>query len=171
MTMGMKAALAILIAGTAWAGDKFTDEQLKANFYNDLGPATVDVSSYPKQQQNNYAVFTRTCSQCHTLARPINAPLIKREDWKRYISRMHMKTKVTSGTEITKEEAATIADFLAYDAKIRKVDGKSAFDAQTDGLKKLYKDVSAERSRRQQQQDEKKIKEAPMPGQGVTPQP
>jgi cytochrome c5 len=171
MTKGMKAVLVVLVAGTAWAGDKLTDEQLKAKFYNDLGPATIDVSAYPKQQQDNYAVFAKTCAQCHTLARPINASLIKREDWKRYISRMHLKTKVTSGTSITKEEAATIADFLTFDAKIRKVDGKAAFDAQTDRLKKLFKDVEAERSSRQKNQDEKKVKEAPMPGQGVTPQP
>ncbi len=171
MTKGMKAALVVLIAGTAWAGDKLTDEQLKAKFYNDLGPSTIDVSAYPKQQQDAYTLFAHTCSQCHALARPINAPLIKREDWKRFISRMHMKTKVTAGTSISKEDAAKIADFLAFDAKIRKVDGKAAFDAQTERLKKLYKDAVEERSSRQKQQDEKRVKEAPMPGQGVTPQP
>ncbi|MBI3553388.1 MAG: hypothetical protein HY077_12910 [Elusimicrobia bacterium] len=161
----------VLPAGLAWAGEKFTAEQLKARFYYDLGPATLDVSSYPKRKQENYGVFARNCSQCHTLARPINAPIVKREDWRRYVRRMHLKTKAATGTDFSKTDGEEIVSFLAFDSKLRKVHGKAAFDAQTAQLKKLFEDVTAERSRRQQEQDQKKVKPAPMPGVGVKPQP
>ncbi len=166
-----KFAGAILMAGTAWAGEKFADEQLKARFYYDLGPATVDVSAYPKRQQDNYGVFARTCSQCHTLARPINSPIARKEDWKRYITRMHNKTKIASNTGFSKDDAHFILDFLAFDSNIRKVKGKGVFDAKTSELKLLFERTQAERSRRQQERDQKKVKAAPMPGQGVAPQP
>src|SRR3990172_9822175 len=72
---------------------RFSAEQFEARFYYDLGAAEIDISSYPKKQQDGYAVFARTCSQCHTLARPINAPFAVRKDWERYIQRMHIRTE------------------------------------------------------------------------------
>src|SRR5687768_15958120 len=50
--------------------ETFSEEELKALYYYDLGPKEIDVSDYPAKQQENYAVFRKACSHCHTLARP-----------------------------------------------------------------------------------------------------
>src|SRR5208282_2996823 len=97
--------LSLSIAGLVWAESKYTPQQLEARFYYDLGPAEVDVSSYPKKQQENYRVFAETCFQCHTLARPINSPIVERKDWRRYVQRMHGKTKIVAGTQISERDA------------------------------------------------------------------
>lgn len=161
---------AILLVGAASAAEKFTKEQLNARFYYDLGPAEADVSSYPQAQKDNYGVFARNCSQCHTLARPINAPIVSRKDWKRYVQRMHLKTKVSSGTAISKEDAKAIVDFLAYDSKVRKVDRKAGFAAKTAELQRLFEDVKKERGRLQAEEDRKKARELPM-GESQQPRP
>jgi uncharacterized protein (DUF1800 family) len=169
----MKTLLTVLIlcAGAAWAAEKFTDKELAARFYYDLGADTVDVSGYPKAQQDGYAAFAKTCAQCHTLARPINSPIAAKEDWRRYITRMHLKTKSTKGTDFSVEDARVILDFLAFDSNARKLKAKKDFDAKTAELKARFESVLAARSRRQKELDGKKVKDAPMPGQGVAPQP
>ncbi|MFI5345405.1 MAG: hypothetical protein ACHQ51_03420 [Elusimicrobiota bacterium] len=108
------------------------------HFYYDAGPETVDIFSYPKAQQGNYAVFAHSCSQCHTLARPINSPYITRGDWSRYVSAMHVKAKARGGPSFSPDEAKLIIDFLVYDAKIRKVEHKAAFAVLTKDLKKKF---------------------------------
>lgn len=158
MKLVLKAVVGLLAASTAVAAGRFAPEQLKAMYYYDLGPAAVDVASYPREQQENYKLFAQTCSRCHTLARAINSPLASRFDWKRYIARMHGKTKLTPGTGFTAEQAKHILDFLSYDSSVRKVRGKAAFDAQASELKKLFAEVKAERSRRQLESDKKKAR-------------
>lgn len=164
-------AMIMALGGLAWAGEKYTKEQLSARFHYDLGPAEVDVSSYPKKQQQNYQVFKRTCSQCHSLARPINSPLAKREDWGRYVRRMHLHTKVRAGTQISKEEAGAIVDFLAYDSKRRKLDQKPDFEARDLELRALFEEVKKERMRIQVEEDKSKVKPMPPAGAGERPQP
>ncbi|MBI4056619.1 MAG: hypothetical protein HY399_03630 [Elusimicrobia bacterium] len=163
MSCVAKTAIAIslgLFLSSAWAGGKFTPEQLKAQFYYDLGPSEIDVSGYPKDQQENYKVFKRTCSQCHTLARPVNNPLIQRADWDLYVSRMHVRTKVRPGTSISRKDARRVLNFLTYDSKMRKIDHKADFEAKTKELLKLFEEVKKERLRMQIEQDKKKIKES-----------
>lgn len=156
-----KLAAALTLGGLAWAGGKFTKVQLDARFHYDLGPAEVDVSSYPKEQQENYAIFAQTCSQCHTLARPINAPIVKREDWERYVRRMHLHSKIKAGTVVTREAAAAIVGFLAYDSKVRKVERKTDFEAKDKKLRRLFEEVKRERSRLQIEEDKRKARPAP----------
>lgn len=163
-------ALIAAFGAAAWAADKYDPEQLKARFYYDLGPSEIDVSSYPKNQQAHYAVFKRTCSQCHTLARPINAPIVSRQDWKRFIERMHLRTKVRSGTSLNKEEAKTIVEFLAYDAARRKVAQKANFEAKGRELQALFSEVQKERGTISIEEDKKKARETPMYS-GENPQP
>lgn len=150
----------------ALAQERYTPEQREARFYYDLGPNEVDATSYPKEQRENYRAFAKTCSRCHTLARPINSPLITREDWRRYVRRMHDKTKMSAGASIGNEEAKAVIDFLTYDAQVRKVKNKTAFAAKTAELKALFADVRKERSRVQVEEDKKKIQE-PAPYTGV----
>jgi hypothetical protein len=57
----------------------------------DKGPATINVSPYPAAIQQDYAVFTQKCSQCHKLSRPINSDFVLPDEWSRYIHRMMSK--------------------------------------------------------------------------------
>ncbi|NCO36663.1 MAG: hypothetical protein AUJ92_19280 [Armatimonadetes bacterium CG2_30_59_28] len=82
----------------------------------DKGPKTIDVSKYPKEMQGIYKNdFSKKCSKCHTLARPINTNK-KPDEWNKYVDKM-MK-KPNSG--IDKKSAEKIKDFLVYDQKNRK---------------------------------------------------
>jgi hypothetical protein len=82
----------------------------------DKGPATIDISKYPADMQADYKVFSKKCSQCHTLARPINCDFALPDEWERYVKRMMRKPN--SG--ISSDEAKQIFDFLVYDSKTRK---------------------------------------------------
>ena len=88
----------------------------------DKGPAKIDVSQYPPEQQKAYKVFESKCSKCHTIARPINTTMSKPE-WERYVKRMMHKPN--SG--ISDSQGKAIFDFLAYDQEVRKDKNPSAF--------------------------------------------
>ena len=88
----------------------------------DKGPATVNVSAYPAEQQKNYKVFADKCAKCHTIARPINTTMTKPE-WERYVKRMMHKPN--SG--ISDSQGKLIYDFLAFDQDTRKDKNPSAF--------------------------------------------
>jgi len=75
----------------------------------DNGPGTIDISSFPQEQQQSYAVFSTKCSKCHPLARPINSRFSAAE-WKRYMKRMIRRPN--SG--INEEQAAVIYQFLCF---------------------------------------------------------
>jgi hypothetical protein len=83
-------------------------------FEADLGPAWVDVSSYPPEQQLAYTLFSQKCSKCHTLARPINSSM-RGDDWNAYVNRMSRKP----GSGINPNDGETILGFLIYDSKRR----------------------------------------------------
>src|SRR5438552_11737061 len=112
-------------------------------FPNDAGPDQVDVSKYPPEFQAKYRLFARRCSQCHTMARPINSQflelspeqqaavkakepgLFQNDDiwhvedhvWSRFVKRMMAKP----GSNIQAEEAKKIWQFLVYDSQARKM--------------------------------------------------
>ncbi len=88
----------------------------------DKGPATVNVSTYPAEQQKNYKLFVDKCAKCHTIARPINTTMTKPE-WERYVKRMMHKPN--SG--ISDSQGKNIYEFLAYDQDTRKDKNPSAF--------------------------------------------
>ncbi|OGR84977.1 MAG: hypothetical protein A2901_06980 [Elusimicrobia bacterium RIFCSPLOWO2_01_FULL_54_10] len=109
---------------------------------NDMGPAEIDVSSYPNELKQNYKVFKFKCAACHTIARPINSQFLelsqdeqKKEKaanpelfkdkklahvedkiWNRYVKRMMTKP----GCPVKGEDGKKIWEFLAYDSKVRK---------------------------------------------------
>ena len=169
----MKARLAVLVflaavAGACQAardpspaGSKFSLEQLKAQSYADLGPDAVDAAAYPPKARAGYPYFVQVCSQCHTLARPLNGPEATRQEWELHIRRMHAKTLVNGWwTEFGKADAAKILDFLEYDSQVRKLDDKAAFAAKTAELKALFEEVKAERSRLQLEEGRRDAKPA-----------
>jgi hypothetical protein len=157
-----------LLAATAAAAAPAAKKAIEARFYYDLGPESIDVSSYPQKQKENYDVFAKTCSQCHTLARPINAPYVSRTDWKRYISRMRRKAANSGSAVVTTEQAKTALEFLVYDSDVRKVKDREAFQARTDALKKKFEKLQAAKPDVQNRDNRATIKN-PAPYTGTKP--
>lgn len=95
----------------------FEWEKLKAKkpLPYDRGAMAIDISKYSKEMQETYNFFTKKCSECHTIARPINAPHVG-EEWKTYLTKMMKKP----GAKISPMDAGKIYKFLVYDSKIRK---------------------------------------------------
>lgn len=81
----------------------------------DNGPATIDVSKYPKEQQDNYKVLEKKCQKCHVLARAINAPYSAIE-LEEYVKKMMKKARAG----VDAKSAAKITEFLKYDSTVRK---------------------------------------------------
>ena len=111
------AAFAVIGAGFALA--QAVDPRIQQY---DKGPATINVSGYPAGIQQNYAVFSQKCSQCHKLSRPINSDFVLPDEWSRYVHRMMSKP----GSGIDGSSGAKIYDFLVYDSSVRK---KAMLDA------------------------------------------
>ena len=88
----------------------------------DKGPSTINVSSYPPEQQQAYKLFVNKCSQCHTIARPINTSMTRTE-WMMYVKRMMHKPN--SG--ISNAQGKESFEFLAYDQQERKDKNPSKF--------------------------------------------
>ncbi|MGA8043166.1 MAG: hypothetical protein WCA37_10215 [Terracidiphilus sp.] len=88
----------------------------------DKGPSSINVSSYPPEQQKAYKVFVDKCAKCHTIARPINTTMTTQQ-WEMYVKRMMHKP--SSG--INDNQGKEIFEFLAYDQKARKDKNASAF--------------------------------------------
>lgn len=140
---------------------KFSLQQLQARSYADLGPDAVDASAYPEKAREGYPVFVQVCSQCHTLARALNSHEAARSDWEQHVRRMHEKTLVYGWwTDFGKRDAEKILDFLTHDSKVRKLDDKAGFEAETARLKELFKEVEAERSRLQLEEGRRDAKPA-----------
>jgi len=97
----------------------------------DKGPSKIDVSKYPPDMQKKYALFTKKCSQCHTIARPINCDFALEEEWDRYIHRMMRKAGPSA---IGADDGKQIFEFLVYDSKTRK---KALYDKKTAENKEL----------------------------------
>lgn len=81
----------------------------------DTGPDKIDVSTYTPEMQSSYKVFTKTCSKCHTLARPVNTSMTA-SYWAHYVGVMVDK----SPKPISMEDARKIYEFLVYDQEARK---------------------------------------------------
>ena len=68
------------------------------------------IASIPKDLVANYTLFSKRCSRCHTLSRPINAPISSARHWKAYVNRMRLNP--SSG--ISPKDAQRIVMFLDY---------------------------------------------------------
>jgi hypothetical protein len=129
------AGVAIAIVLVAWlltiatAADKpmkpMTDGEHQTKAGNDqmeAGPATIDVSAYPKAAQDTCLLFTEKCAQCHHLNHTINSDHHALPDeWEEIVSRMWRKP----GSNMNKAEAKQIVEFLTYDSSVRR---KAAVD-------------------------------------------
>ncbi len=134
--------VALTGVGVGRARGEELDEATKARIAKaEAGPATIDVSKYPQQIQDDYGTFSQKCVQCHKLSRPVNSDYVLPGEWGRYIKRMMYKP----GSGINGAEAKQIYEFLVYDSSVRK---KDALDQK---LKTLSADERAA--------EEKKLKE------------
>jgi hypothetical protein len=108
---------ALAAAGAGWALAQALDAATQARIERfEKGPATINVSKYPAGIQENYAVFSQKCSQCHKLSRPINSDYALPDEWSRYIHRMMNKP----GSGIGAGDGKKIYEFLVYDSSTRK---------------------------------------------------
>ena len=115
-----------------------------ALFYSDLGPDTVDVTTYPSDKKLAYKVYAQTCARCHTLARSINAPYVNRAWWEFYVTSMRVRVKLQDEA-LTKREVRSILDFLEYDSNTRKVARAAEFETMRIELKRRFEAVLDER--------------------------
>jgi hypothetical protein len=112
-------SLTVMVAGMGLgrAADQPLDAETKARIERfEKGPATIDVSKYPDGIKENYEVFSKKCSQCHKLSRPINSDYALPDEWSRYIKRMMHKP----GSGISNSDGKQIYEFLVYDSSVRK---------------------------------------------------
>lgn len=125
--------------GEAASGGK-TSPDREPVFPADLGPDTIDVTAYPVSQQENYALFVKKCSLCHTLARPINSPLVDASTWTRFVKRMHGKNQARSngGPLLSGDEAKRVISFLTFDSRERKIKRADEFQAQQSDLRARF---------------------------------
>jgi hypothetical protein len=142
-------SVAVLCGARATSSE---DRERTALFYSDLGAETIDVSSYPQEQRENYAVYARACSRCHTLARSINAPLASRGWWEFYVLGMRLRSD-RADRPLSKEEVKAVLDFLEYDSRARKVERADEFAKRTDELKRRFDAVVAGRLRAMQEKN------------------
>lgn len=77
-----------------------------------LVPNVVDVSSFPPDVQQQYELFSRKCSRCHTIERPLTAQ-VDPDRWIDTVRRMSRHP----GAGISEREQNEIAAFLKYYAE------------------------------------------------------
>lgn len=136
-------ALAVLLLAAAAAGC-YTWTPLDAGgvrfteYYTDLGPDRIDVSSYPEVQRRRYATFARVCGQCHTLARAVNSPTQTRTYWRFHLARMSLHSRMHHQGPLPEADRQAVLDFLEYDARVRKIEGAEGFRARDEELKRRF---------------------------------
>ena len=134
VVMSLLFSIALLSTTSVRADQSGSDEEQKKKEEErlkklDSGPATIDVSKYPAEQQGIYKVFAKKCSSCHSLARAINSDYaVLPAEWERYIKRMMFKPN--SG--ISSDEGKALFRFLVYDSSARKPE---AVKKRLEGLK------------------------------------
>ncbi len=106
---GIWTVVVALVVAFGLASSARAEDAKKKVFAADKGPATIDVSGFPKEMQENYKIFAARCSKCHTLARPINTDMTA-SGWKMYVKRM--MNKPDSG--ISPANAKRIYKFLKF---------------------------------------------------------
>ena len=67
-------------------------------------------SDHSTEVQDNFVVFARRCSKCHSLARPLVAGVTNVEHWDHYVARMVRQP----GSGITPRDVQPILAFLYY---------------------------------------------------------
>lgn len=78
----------------------------------------VDPSKVPEKLRADYDLFSKKCSKCHSLARPLSANITDDEQWNLYVNRM--RRQPASG--ISPQDQEAILRFLHwYAADLRRM--------------------------------------------------
>ena len=81
----------------------------------------MEQSKLPDNLRDDYAMFARKCSKCHSLARPLNATVESDQQWVNYVNRMRRQP----GSGISLNDQAHIIRFLKwYAAELRRQDAE-----------------------------------------------
>jgi len=70
----------------------------------------LDPAQLPAEVRDDYAVFARRCSKCHSLARPLYSTIDHDSWWEAYVNRMRRQP----GSGIAPGDVAPILRFLHY---------------------------------------------------------
>ena len=79
-----------------------------------LGPARLNLSTWPADYQERYGVFAVRCSKCHELERALTSRLEVGE-WKGHLRKMMRRP----GSGINERDAQRIVEFLEFYARER----------------------------------------------------
>lgn len=85
------------------------------------------VATYPAEVKESYEVFEHKCSRCHTLSRPLNAPIYEFAHWEAYVARMRRQP----GSGISESDGKTILVFLKYYAEKKRIEKEGGDGALT----------------------------------------
>ncbi|HTN52423.1 MAG TPA: hypothetical protein VML50_08495 [Anaeromyxobacter sp.] len=81
------------------------------------GEETIDVSTYPPEQQVRYLLFERKCSKCHSLSMALGSgDTLPR--WKRYLAQMSRRPEAG----LSEAQGQEILEFLRFYAARRGVE-------------------------------------------------
>jgi hypothetical protein len=75
----------------------------------------MDGERVPSELAGDFECFAVHCSKCHSLSRPLNAPITSVEHWDRYVARMAR----TPGSGISHKDAPSILRFLHWHTEER----------------------------------------------------
>lgn len=142
------AVLAAAFLTSCYSWQRLGDNPADTPYYSDLGPAWIDVSRYPPEQQRNYKTFVAVCGRCHTLARAVNSPTESRLYWRFHLARMNLHSRLTENAPLSRQDVADILDFLDYDSRVRKIQDRKHFEALTENLKKRFDPILRKQLRR-----------------------
>lgn len=84
--------------------------------------AGLDPGRLPPSMRAQYQRFEARCSRCHSLSRPLSAPVDSVEHWEKYLARMRRMP----GSGINSQDAAMIMEFLAYYTTVVRHGGSQA---------------------------------------------
>ena len=70
----------------------------------------LDASKIPAEVRDDYRLFARRCSKCHSLSRPLTANISDDDQWVNYVNRMRRQP----GSGISRDDQAHILRFLRY---------------------------------------------------------
>lgn len=80
----------------------------------------LDPTVVPQPLREDYELFARRCSRCHSLWRPLNARVDSAEHWLQYVARMRRMP----GSGIAPDDVPALLRFLTwYSAARRSPDG------------------------------------------------
>lgn len=120
-------ALTLLLAASAAAGAP--PAKAPAEFPEDLGPAVIDVSSYPAEHRKTYKdIFLPVYGFLRGgPARALNSPLVASDEWRREVMRVKNRPPCCGACPIlSMADARALWRFLAYDSQRRKAGASAA---------------------------------------------